>query len=86
MSRLSYCVAVIVCFSIVAGVSVSTHLHWGSSLGLAAAPEGDKKVDGETRPEFAAAGVCARCHVNVVLEWGISEHREVDTTWPSLWP
>ena len=31
------------------------------------------------RPEFADAGVCARCHVNIVLEWGISTHKEVGT-------
>src|SRR5262249_8488941 len=28
----------------------------------------------ETRAEFKAAGVCARCHVVSVLEWGISKH------------
>jgi formylglycine-generating enzyme required for sulfatase activity len=27
-----------------------------------------------SRPEFKAAGVCARCHVVSVLEWGISKH------------
>ena len=33
----------------------------------------------EARPEFADAGVCARCHVNVVLEWGISGHLDAGT-------
>ena len=30
--------------------------------------------------EFKAAGVCARCHVVSVVEWGISGHRDVGTT------
>jgi formylglycine-generating enzyme required for sulfatase activity len=31
-------------------------------------------------PEFKAAGVCARCHVVQVLEWGISKHVAEQTT------
>ena len=31
-------------------------------------------------PEFKQAGVCARCHVVSVLEWGISGHVESETT------
>lgn len=34
----------------------------------------------DPRPQFAQAGVCSRCHVNVVLEWGISGHVEAGTT------
>ena len=30
-------------------------------------------------PEFKQAGVCARCHVVSVLEWGISGHLEAET-------
>lgn len=39
-------------------------------------------IDGSEliRPEFADAGVCARCHVNIVLEWGISLHKDVGTS------
>ena len=33
----------------------------------------------ESRSEFESAGVCARCHVVSVLEWGISGHAEVET-------
>jgi len=37
---------------------------------------------GETPPQadFKAAGVCARCHVVSVLEWGISRHVAAKTT------
>src|SRR2546428_11405777 len=34
---------------------------------------------GRARAEFKAAGVCARCHVVSVLEWGISGHFTADT-------
>lgn len=33
----------------------------------------------QARAEFKAAGVCARCHVISVLEWGISGHFTADT-------
>ena len=33
----------------------------------------------QARPEFKAAGVCARCHVVSVLEWGVSKHVAADT-------
>src|SRR6059036_840332 len=40
----------------------------------------DKARDPEQlRAEFKAAGVCARCHVISVLEWGISGHFTADT-------
>ena len=35
---------------------------------------GAAQGDAAARPEFKAAGVCARCHVVSVLEWGISKH------------
>src|SRR3954469_5178019 len=42
----------------------------------ARSPTGGASPDdaGPARPEFKAAGVCARCHVVSVLEWGISGH------------
>lgn len=42
------------------------------------ANQGDQVQD-KTRPEFKAAGVCARCHVFHVLEWGISKHVKAET-------
>ena len=33
----------------------------------------------EVAPELTAAGICARCHVVSVLEWGISGHVEAET-------
>jgi formylglycine-generating enzyme required for sulfatase activity len=33
----------------------------------------------EVLPEFKQAGVCARCHVVSVLEWGLSGHVEAET-------
>ena len=33
---------------------------------------------GEVLPEFKQAGVCARCHVVSVLEWGLSGHVEAE--------
>lgn len=41
--------------------------------------QGGDDPDGDVR-YFEAAGVCARCHVVAVVEWGISRHREVQTT------
>src|SRR5439155_5258770 len=38
------------------------------------------KGQGRVQPEFKAAGVCARCHVVSVLEWGISKHVAAKTT------
>ncbi|MFO0950139.1 MAG: SUMF1/EgtB/PvdO family nonheme iron enzyme [Isosphaeraceae bacterium] len=38
------------------------------------------KDDVAAHPEFKAAGVCARCHVVQVLEWGISGHVAASTT------
>ncbi len=38
------------------------------------------KDEAATNPEFKAAGVCARCHVVSVLEWGISKHVASGTT------
>ena len=34
----------------------------------------------QARPEFKAAGVCARCHVVSVLEWGVSNHVAAGTS------
>jgi len=55
----------------------------GSAKGalLALGPPGAEapQAEGTTRPEFKAAGVCARCHVVSVLEWGISKHVTSDT-------
>ena len=42
----------------------------------AAAAEPDGKLQA---PEFKRSGVCARCHVVSVLEWGFSGHRESET-------
>lgn len=36
-------------------------------------------ISRKASPEFTQAGVCARCHVVSVLEWGISGHVAVDT-------
>src|SRR5688572_27008456 len=38
------------------------------------------KGEGQAQAEFKAAGVCARCHVVSVLEWGISGHVAAGTT------
>ena len=49
--------------------------------GLDAAPEISAAVVAapqNTPPEFQRAGVCARCHVVSVLEWGISAHLETE--------
>jgi len=50
--------------------------------GLAPRPgqEQSQAEQGPARAEFKAAGVCARCHVVSVLEWGVSEHRTAGTT------
>ena len=37
-------------------------------------PAAATSVDEEAPPEFKQAGVCARCHVVSVLEWGLSGH------------
>ena len=42
------------------------------------------KDESSARPEFKAAGVCARCHVVSVLEWGISKHVAVGHHLPQL--
>jgi formylglycine-generating enzyme required for sulfatase activity len=46
----------------------------GTRLALGPAAAGAPQDEGTARPEFKAAGVCARCHVVSVLEWGISPH------------
>src|SRR5437762_5016350 len=50
------------------------------SLALRAGGEEPAKQQGRAQAEFKAAGVCARCHVISVLEWGISKHVAANTT------
>src|SRR5690242_2494217 len=62
--------------------------HGGGSVGgghptlLALDSPGAESSEGQSpaRPEFKAAGVCARCHVVSVLEWGISRHVAAGTS------
>ena len=65
----------------VLGLAVAAGLGWYShTAGGAQGDEpGDRAEPAEAdalQSEFVEAGVCARCHVNVVLEWGISVHYE----------
>jgi len=46
---------------------------WYTANEPVAAAEPDRKSQ---TPEFRRSGVCARCHVVSVLEWGFSGHRE----------
>ncbi len=47
---------------------------------VAARPEGKSQpsLAREMPPEFKQAGVCARCHVISVLEWGVSGHLDTE--------
>ena len=54
--------------------SSTTSTAYPQSLG-----EPQRQDPEQVRAEFKAAGVCARCHVISVLEWGISGHFTVDT-------
>jgi len=49
---------------------------WYITIEPAAAAESDAMSQ---TPEFKQAGVCARCHVVSVLEWGFSSHFESET-------
>ncbi|MFO0889502.1 MAG: SUMF1/EgtB/PvdO family nonheme iron enzyme [Isosphaeraceae bacterium] len=48
--------------------------------GASASESQPPKDEGAARPEFKTAGVCARCHVVSVLEWGVSKHVASGTT------
>jgi formylglycine-generating enzyme required for sulfatase activity len=49
-------------------------------LALGAGGAESPKDQAQALPEFKAAGVCARCHVVSVLEWGISKHVAAGTS------
>src|SRR5690348_6881127 len=51
----------------------------GALIALGLPGAGSPQDEGITRPEFKAAGVCARCHVVSVLEWGVSKHGSAGT-------
>ena len=72
--------------SLIAVVTVTLiHSTGGYQVTDAAASEEKPKAAGRTTvqrttsPEFKQAGVCARCHVVSVLEWGISGHVAAET-------
>ena len=44
------------------------------------APAGALAAEEMAPTRFASAGVCSRCHVLSVLEWGVSGHVEAETT------
>jgi formylglycine-generating enzyme required for sulfatase activity len=80
MARVIYAgLACIVGFSIWA-FSFSREPRASADSALATQAEKSFTDAEPARLEFKAAGVCARCHVVSVLEWGISKHVAADTT------
>src|SRR5262245_24485214 len=51
-----------------------------NATGLAAEQRASPVALAPGEADFKAAGVCARCHVVSVLEWGISKHVAAKTT------